>query len=320
MRAQLGGDPQEGLATLGFPARNRAPDEAEDLRAVPPRQQLVALRPGLGAFLDEIEHLFEERVVEVGVDSRGAVLPVGVEHPVVAGVVGEHRDGRRREVRGHQERVVLEPPRTLGEADPRVEQELPAEHLVRREQAPQRTPGEVDLRPVLGEQRRRQRAAADSHLASDDHVGAVLAAVVRHPLERLGPEEVVVVNEVDVVAAREVETDVAWLSGPPRRSHVRGTHVGTHLGDPVHEALGAVGGAVVDEDDLELPGRQALPVEGADETREVAAGVERGDDHSCPWTGSGHPRTVGGEGRTPGVRPVTGGCWASKAQDGRMPT
>jgi hypothetical protein len=38
-------------------------------------------------------------------------------------------------------------------------------------------------------------------------------------------------------------------------------HVGPHFGDAVDEALGAVSGAVIDEDNLELRGRKALLVE-----------------------------------------------------------
>jgi outer membrane lipoprotein SlyB len=94
----------------------------------------------------------------------------------------------------------------------------------------------------------------------------VLSAVVRHSLQRLGPDEVVVVDEEDEVAASKIETNIARLARPPRGGYMSGAHVGPHLGDAVDEALGAVSGAVIDEDNLELSGRKALLVERTDET------------------------------------------------------
>jgi hypothetical protein len=102
-----------------------------------------------------------------------------------------------------------------------------------------------------------------------------------------------VVDEVHVVAARQVDADVARLAGPARGGIVRDTDVRPHLGDPFDEPLGAVGGAVVDEYDLEVLGREALPVQRADQCGQVATGVEGRNDNARARADPRHSLKVG---------------------------
>ena len=71
------------------------------------------------------------------------------------------------------------------------------------------------------------------------------------PLERPRRELVVGVEELDVLAERRLQPDVARPAGPARRRDVDHADVGLLPREPVQALAGAVGRAVVDEDDLE---------------------------------------------------------------------
>ena len=135
---------------------------------------------------------------------------------MVARVVGQDRDPLGVEVGVHHEQVILEPASALGKADAVLVEERPAEQLVRREHARAAAAESIlSAAAVLPEQRARHRLAVADHLP--DHDVRVVARGRRvETLERLGPEPVVVVDEVDVLAARHVDADVArppWPAG-----------------------------------------------------------------------------------------------------------
>ena len=192
------------------------------------------------------------------------VAAVRVRDPVVDRVVGQDRDRAGREVGGHDEHVVLQAPAALGEAQPVLLQEGPAEELVRREQREERVrgagarasgcagrararPSACGRRPCPGRCRRRRATAAACSRSS--------ASLV---------EPVVVVDVEDVVAARRVGADVARAPRPARVRDADRRDVRVLGGERLEPLARAVGGAVVDEDRLVLVGGQRLPEQRGD--------------------------------------------------------
>ena len=101
-------------------------------------------------------------------------------------------------------------------------------------------------------------------------------------------EVVVVVDEEHVVAARELDAEVARPPGPARVGDVLDADVGVLGGERVEPRRRRVGRAVVDEDHLVLVGRQRLAEQRPDAVVDVAARVvdrdDDGDLHEAGWT------------------------------------
>ena len=201
--------------------------------------------------------------------------------PVVVGVVGVEGDALGGEVGLQVEQVVLEADPALGEANAVLLQQGPAIQLVRGEQAEDGVAAELRVGDGAAEHEPPD-AAADTDLPGDDHVAAVALGEVADPLEPLLGEVVVVVDEGDELAPGEVEADVARGARPARVGDVPDHPVGVGRGEAVEQLPGAVSGAVVDEDDLEVPLRHRLGVEGADQVVDVLAGVVHGHDDADP--------------------------------------
>jgi hypothetical protein len=98
-----------------------------------------------------------------------------------------------------------------------------------------------------------------AHHLADDDVRVALDGGAVQAFQRLAPEPVVVVDEVHELAARHLQADVSRPARPPGVRDVPHAHVRMPLGERVEARPGAVGGAVVDEDQLVLAGRHALP-------------------------------------------------------------
>jgi hypothetical protein len=124
---------------------------------------------------------------------------------------------------------------------------------------------------------------------ADDDVRVVLACGGQQPLEPVGRHAVVVVGEEHVLAAGEAEADVARLARPPRVRDVLDAHVGVRRRQRVEDGAAAVGRAVVDEDQLERPGRERLREQRVDAGRQLLARVED-RDHDA-HLGPGHGRS-----------------------------
>ena len=189
-------------------------DAAEHLAAVPVRLDAVAQRPGLHVLVDQVEHLADVLVVADRLELLVGCVVVGLaQHPVVTGVAGQHRDVLRVEVGVHREDVVLEPAAALREADAVLVEQRLAEQLVRGQQPHERRPLERDVLAVALEHRAGDELALADDLADHD-VGLVAQGAVVHALERALAEPVVVVDEVDVLAAGHLDAEVARLARP----------------------------------------------------------------------------------------------------------
>jgi hypothetical protein len=173
--------------------------------------------------------------------------------------------------------VVLEPAPALGEAQRVRVEEAAAPELVRRQQPQQRLPLQVDAAAVAAEEVARHRLAVPHDLADHD-VRDVAPRHRVHPLQRLVADPVVVVDEVDVLAARQLDADVARPPGPARVGDVLDAHVRVLGGEPVEPRRRGVGRAVVDEDHLVLARRERLVQQRADAVVDVASRVVDGDD------------------------------------------
>ena len=177
------------------------------------------------------------------------------------------------------EQVVLQPAPALGEADAVLEQHRSPEQLVRRQQ-PEELHG-VERRCVhaLAEQRARHGLAVADDLADDD-VRSVARRGGVHALQRVVLDPVVVVDEVDELAACQVDADVAGPAGPARVRDVHDLDVGVLGRQRVKPGRRPVGRAVVDEDELERAGRHGLSEQRIDAVVDVPAGVVDRDDHA----------------------------------------
>ena len=255
-------------------------DAAEHLVAVPVRAHAVAQRARLHVLVDQVEHLADVAEVARGLElGVGRVLPLLPLHPVVTGVAGEDRDPLRVEVGVHREHVVLEPPAALGEADAVLVEQRLAEQLVRRQEAHQRRPLERDVAAVPLEHRARDELALADDLADHD-VRLVALGAGHKPPQRVLAEPVVVVDEVDVLAAGHLDAEVARPAGPAGVGDVLDADVRMLRRQGVEAGGRLVRGAVVDEDHLELLGRQRLAEQRGDAVVYMGARVVDGHDHA----------------------------------------
>src|SRR6185312_12806135 len=131
------------------------------------------------------------------------VLAVGPLLVEVARVVADDRDRLRREVGLRHEELVFEPPLALGVAEAVLVEELAPEHLVRRDALDERRVLRGAVLDRVAEDIVRYAAEVAGHLAEND-VGVVPRTDGVHPLERLRPELVVLVQELHVLAERLV--------------------------------------------------------------------------------------------------------------------
>ncbi len=287
---QLADGGEHAAAVLLVAAEERVASEpAEQLPAVPAAVEAVAELARLGVGVDHVEHAAD--VVEVlrrvrrGV--RGVLVRVPAD-PVVTGVVGEDRHVPRREVRRDDEHVVLEPALALREADPVLVEQRAPEQLVRREQV-ERRGAEPELVDVLAEQAARDGLVVADDLADHD-VRLVGDRGGVEALERLGAEVVVVVDEVDELALRRVEPDVARAAGPARVLDPDRADVVVLGGERREPLAGAVRRAVVDEDQLVLARGQRLAEQRVEQRVDALAGVEDRHDHGHLGHAAGHDR------------------------------
>jgi hypothetical protein len=183
------------------------------------------------------------------------------------------------EVGVHGEHVVLEPPAALREADAVLLEQRLAEQLVGREQANQRRPLEGHVAAVALEHRARDELALADDLADHDVRLVALGAVVEAP-QRVLAEPIVVVDEVDVLAAGHLEAEVARPAGPAGVGDVLDADVRMLRRERVEAGRGLVRRAVVDEDRLELLGRQRLAEQRGDAVVYMGARVVDGHDHT----------------------------------------
>ena len=144
---------------------------------------------------------------------------------------------------------------------------------------------ERDRVQVLPEQLARHVLAVADDLPDHD-VRPVEPRPRVQALDRVALEPVVVVDEVDVVAAREVHAEVARPAGPARVRDVLHAHVRVLGRERIQARRRAVGRAVVDEDQLQLARRHRLAEQRADAVVEVRAGVEDRHDHADGGRGS----------------------------------
>jgi hypothetical protein len=134
------------------------------------------------------------------------------------------------------------------------------------------------VRAILGEERRRDRLAVADDLAEHD-VGAVAHRHRVHPLERLAPDPVVVVDEEHELAAGDVDADVARAPRPARVGDVADADVLVLRRQLVEPRRRRIGRAVVDEDDLVVAARQGLVEQRPDAVVDQRSGVvDRHDD------------------------------------------
>jgi hypothetical protein len=187
-------------------------------------------------------------VVLGGGGAAAGVAAVVAALPYVAGVVAEDGDRFGAQVGADHEELVLQAHRSLGEGDPLAEEEVAAEHLVRGE--------------ALEEGRVLDRAAL--HIASEDVAGALHGAddLAQHDVgavadghavevfEGLGGQLVVLVDELDVLAAGQPDPDIAGFAGPAGVLLVDHAYVRVLCRQSAEALRGVVGRAVVDVDDL----------------------------------------------------------------------
>ncbi len=250
-------------------------------------QQPVPLRPRLDLPGEQVEHGPQEgEPPQRPVGAGGVVAAVVPPDGVVAVVVGHHRDHRGVEVGGGGERLVLPHGEAGVEAEPEVFEERPAEEFRR----PQR-PVDVGVehggpRLVAAEHGEGHGPSADPDHLAEDHVGAVGVGRGDHAFQCLGAEPVVGVQEEHVAAGGQVQADVARLGGAARVLLVDHPHGRAPCGEAVEFLAGAVGGPVVDRDDLQPFGADRLLEDGLDALDQVGHRVVGGDDDTdVGWGG-----------------------------------
>ncbi len=195
---------------LGSELRQQRDEERADHEQV----ALVAGRDHVGDQLHQGTRGVEAQGVAAGL---GDLLAVVAADQVVAGVVGDHGDAVRAQVRLQREQGVLAGEQRLVEAHAVLLQQGAAEQLLRAER--ELDVGGVDVGPVerLAPHRLRRAAVDALHLAEHD-VRAVLVGHGDHALQGLGAEPVVGVQEEDETAGRLGQADVARPAGGRRSS------------------------------------------------------------------------------------------------------
>ncbi|MDQ0601777.1 hypothetical protein QF037_006122 [Streptomyces canus] len=167
-------------------------------------------------------------------------------------------------------------------------QQVAAEQLLRAQR-------ELDVgRPDVGALQRLpphrlRRLAVDALDAAEDHVGAVAVGHRDHPLEGLGAEPVVGVEEEHVPSGGLAQAYVArgaGAAGVVLADH-RDRHVGA-AGELLQTGAGAVRGAVVDRDDLDARVVDGLGLDGREALDQVRHRVVRPDDHGHIRLRHGH--------------------------------
>jgi hypothetical protein len=131
----------------------------------------------------------------------------------VAGVVGVDADNLGQQIAGHHELMIFESALSFRKSDLVLVQEVPTEHLVRRQAVHDRVIADGALADRFSENDARNAALQASHFRKHD-IGATTRREVIQPLERLGAKPVVVVGEEDVFATSGVQADVPRLSWP----------------------------------------------------------------------------------------------------------
>lgn len=224
----------------------------------------------------------------------GDVARVPALDRVVAGVVGDHGDLPGPDARLDGERLVAADRHVLGEAEPVLLDQFPAEKLGVGQ-------GEGQLRVVEGDVAvARVQLLVDvasvraDHLA-DDHVGLVGVGAGDHPLQRLLAEVVVRADEVHEATGRQVQGAVARGGRAARVGLVDdGEDVRVPLRVAVEFLAAVVGRTVVDGHDLEPLVTDALAHQRVEALGEVRHRVVDGHDHrdigcghllgSCSWS------------------------------------
>ncbi len=174
---------------------------------------------------------------------------VGTGHQVVAVVVGDHGDRLGVAVRVDGEDDVLADPERLVEHDAVADEQLAAEQLEAGERVVDGGLAERGAFAVLPEHGGGNLAAVADHLAEDD-VGAVAVGHREHALQRLGAEVVVGIAEEDITPAGLGDRAVPRLAGAARGLLVRHPYFRIFRRILGEKISAAVGGAVIDDDDL----------------------------------------------------------------------
>src|SRR5690606_1360489 len=250
-------DAGERLLLLREPRVARA-EAAEDLVPEVPPHQPVAERAGLDPSREEAHHVRDHGEVLLGGGAaalHGARAVLAVD-PVVAVVTRQDGDAIGLEVGAGREHLVLVRGDALQETQLVTFQKRAAEQFERRERVvDDGTFGQGRTRHVLREHR---RPAIDAHALPDHHVGAVLVGERAHALQRLRGQIIVRVQEEDVLAGGQFDSPVARRTGPSGVLLVHDGETGTPGRVLIQYLTAAVGGAVVDRDDLYLRGIHRL--------------------------------------------------------------
>lgn len=269
------------VGVVGVVQEDRLAEVLHQVGAPEAAQPGVAYGSGPGLCEQRVEDLAQIAGVAGRVELRGggvaAVLALQVE---VAGVVADDRHRAGPEDGGHHEQQVLADVMAHGEKDPLLTQVSRAVHLVDREAVVQGRALVRDRLAVALHQavRGAPQPVRDGHLADDD-VRAVAPAHRVHPLQRLGTHAVVVVDELDVLAAGRFDGDIARMAGPAGVGQPDQTEERVACGQFLQPVGGGVRGAVVDEEHLEFVGRQRLPLHRVDQGLDEDAGVVGGHHH-----------------------------------------
>src|SRR4051794_11997670 len=218
----------------------------------------------------------------------GDVLAVLAAHQVVAGVVGDHGDAVGPQIGLHGEQRVLAGPQGLVETHAVPLEERAAEQLLRAQR--ELDVGGEDVGALQGlPPHRRRRLAVDALDPAEDDVGAVAVGHRDHPLQGLGAEPVVGVEEEDVTPGRLAQADVARAAGAagvvlPDHRDVEGGP----LGELLQVLPGAVRRAVVDRDDLDARVADGLCLDGGQTVDQIRHRFVRPDDHGHIRLCNGH--------------------------------
>ena len=246
--------------------------------------------PGFGRVDDGVDDLTQIGVVTGWLDARRTgVLAVGPLLVEVAGIVADDRDRLRGEVGLGHEQLVFEPTLAFGIAEVVLVQELTPEHLVRRDALDEWRVLRGAALDGPAEDVVRDAAKVAGHLA-EHNVRVVACPDGVHPLEGLGAELVVLVEELHVLAERLVHADVARLARPAGVLLMDDAEMLVLAGKGVQPAGSGIRGPVVDEQHLELTGRQRLRQQRVDASvDEPARVVDRRYDsdfgrHECAQT------------------------------------
>ena len=228
----------------------------------------------------------------------GDVAGVQPADRVVVVVVGQHRDPARPYARLEGERLVAADRHVLGVAQAVPLDQVPPEQLGVGQRPRQGGVEEVHLRLGAGEDGLVDVAAVDPDDAAQHDVGVVPVGRRDEPLQRLRAEVVVGADEEDVPAGGVLEAPVA------RRRRAARVGLVDHLdrvrvqpGEPVQLPAAAVGGAVVDRDDLQPVRADRLLDQRGQAPGQVGHGVVDGGDDG--HIGHGHVLTP-----TAGCAPV----------------